>query len=252
MHYAWNLQVEWAALQDIVKGGKGKLLTRAGQGVEQIFFNQTDPNKDVDGEKSSLKAPHPFLTDPIVRQALAMAIDRDTLVKQLYGEAGQTTSNVLTTPATFNSKNTKFEFSIDKANKMLDDAGYKKGGDGIRLTKNGQKMKIVYATTINSLRQKEQALVKDGWTKIGIDCELKSIDAGVFFAATGNPDTDAHFYTDAQMYTSTFDSAHPSDYIQQFYSGDPARLIPQKANNWSGLNYSRWINQDFNKLFEQA
>ena len=45
-------------------------------------------------------------------------------------------------------------------------------------------MKVVYQTSINSLRQKEQAIVKDGWQKIGIETELKSVDAGVFFSAT--------------------------------------------------------------------
>src|SRR5207248_688904 len=82
--YAWNLQVEWPVLQELEKGGKGVLITSGGGGVEQIFVNQSDPNKEVDGERSSLKAPHPFLTDPKVREALALAIDRDTMAKQLY------------------------------------------------------------------------------------------------------------------------------------------------------------------------
>ncbi|HZQ98685.1 MAG TPA: peptide ABC transporter substrate-binding protein, partial [Chloroflexota bacterium] len=131
--------------------------------------------------------------------------------------------------------------------------GYKKGADGIRVTKDGVRMKVTYATSINTLRQKEQALVKDGWSKIGIDVELRAIDQSVYFASTpGNNDTLAHFYWDVMMHTSTFGSPWPSGYMKRWYSGDPARDVAQKANNWSGNNYNRWINADYNKLWEQV
>jgi peptide/nickel transport system substrate-binding protein len=251
--YSWNLQVEWPVLQDIEKGGKGTIITAPGSGVEQIHLNQTDPNKEVDGEKSSLKAPHPFLADPKVREAMALAIDRDTMAKQLYGGAGDATPNVLTTPTDLSSKNTKYEFSLEKANKLLDEAGYKKGSDGIRTTPQGARMKVTYATSINTLRQKEQALVKDGWQKIGIETELKSIDAGVYFGGDpGNVDNINHFYWDVMMYTSTFESPFPASYMKSWYSGDPSRDVAQKANNWQGGNRPHWINKDFNTLYEQA
>ena len=251
--YAWNLQVEWPVLEEIMKGGKGDLVTLDGGGVEQLYLNFSDPNKEVDGERSSLKAPHPFLTDKVVRQAMALAIDKDTLAKQLYGQTGDATPNVLTVPKDYRSPNTKYEFNIQKANQMLDDAGYKKGADGIRVTKDGVRMKVTYATSINTLRQKEQALVKDGWSKIGIDCELKSVDAGVYFGGdVGQPDNINHFYWDTMMYTSTFGSPFPIDYMKQWYSGDPARDVAQKANGWQGTNRNRWINADYNKLWEAA
>jgi len=74
--YAWNLQVEWPVLQQIAAAGRGALVTAGGLGIEQIFCNMTDPNRMVDGQRSSLKAPHPYLTDVRVRQALALATDR--------------------------------------------------------------------------------------------------------------------------------------------------------------------------------
>ncbi|TAK24587.1 MAG: peptide ABC transporter substrate-binding protein [Chloroflexota bacterium] len=252
--FAWNLQVEWAVLDELIKtGGKGTLLTLPGIGVEAIHFNMTDPNKEVDGEKSSLKSKHPFLTDKKVREALSLAIDRDTMAKQLYGETGVATPNVLTTPPKVNSKATKYTLDLAAANKILDDAGYKKGADGIRVTPDGVKMKVVFATSINSLRQKEQALIKDGWQKIGVETELKAIDAGVFFASDpGKPDTIGQFPWDAQMFTSTFGSPSPEGYMKSWYSGDVARDIAQKANKWSGDNRQRWISADFNKAFDAA
>src|SRR5205807_5646690 len=129
--YAWNLQVT----PDISKQVQdaGKVLDQVpGNGVEQILVNFTDPNKDVDGEKSSLKAPHPFLTDPKVREALSWLVDRDNIAKSLYGAAGKTTCNIIpSVPPQTNSKNTTCGFDVAKANQILDDAGWKKGADGI-------------------------------------------------------------------------------------------------------------------------
>jgi peptide/nickel transport system substrate-binding protein len=252
--YAWNLQVEAPVLQDMMNGGKGDLVTSPGGGVEQLYFNFADNTKETNGEHGAPGTQHPFLKDMKVRQAMSMAIDRETLVKQLYGPTGTPTINVLTTPVSLNSPNTKMVFDIDGANKLLDEAGYKKGGDGIRMTPDGIRMKVVYQTSINSLRQKEQAIVKDGWTKIGIDCELKSVDAGVFFSSDpGNPHIFARFSTDVQMFTSTFDSPFPVAYMNRFYTGaDPSRTWGQKSNNWSGRNFMKWKNDQFDKLFDQV
>jgi peptide/nickel transport system substrate-binding protein len=251
--YSWNLQVEWPVLQDIEKGGKGTIVTAPGSGVEQVHYNLTDPNKEVDSEKSSLKAPHPFLADQKVREAMTLAIDRETMAKQLYGGAGDPSLNLLTTPTDYMSKNTKYEFNLQKANQLLDEAGYKKGADGIRVTKDGAKMKVTFATSINTLRQKEQALIKDGWQKIGIETELKSVDAGVYFGGdVGQTDNINHFYWDTMMYTATFGSPFPIDYMKAWYSGDPARDVAQKSNGWQGTNRTRWINKDYNALWEQA
>jgi peptide/nickel transport system substrate-binding protein len=251
--YAWNLQVEAQVLNGLLQGAKGDLVLGAGGGVEQILFNQADPNTEVDGERASPKSKHPFLTDQRVRQAMALGIDRDTMAKQLYGPTGDPSANVLTTPTNLASKNTKVEFNVDKANQLLDDAGCKRGADGIRVTPDGVRMRVVYQTTINSLRQKEQDIVKAGWQSIGIETELKSVDAGVFFSAdAGNPDTNSHFYTDVEMYTSTFGSPFPLNYMKAWYSGDPAVDLAQQSNKWAARNYLRWVNDDYNKLYDQV
>lgn len=250
--YAWNLQVEWPVLQDIAKGGKGRLLIGAGGGVEQVYFNFTDPNKTVDGERSSVKAPHPFLTDMKVRQALALAIDRQTMADQLYGQEGVATANTLTTPTTLASKNTKITYDPDQANKILDEAGWQRGPDGVR-QKSGVRLAVVFQTSVNSLRQKEQEIVKAGWDKIGVATTLKSVDAGVFFSSgPGNNDTWAHFYTDVEMFTTTFGSPFPIAYMARFYTGDAAQDIPQKTNNWSGIACTRWVDKTYNDLYDQV
>jgi peptide/nickel transport system substrate-binding protein len=251
--YAWNLQVEAQVLNALMQGGKGELVTAPGSGVEHIILNQADPNTEIDGERASPKSKHPFLTDIKVRQAMALAIDRETIAKQLYGPTGNASANILTIPTNLASKNTSIEFNIDKANQILDQAGYTRGSDGIRMTPSGVRMHVVYQTTINSLRQKEQDIVKAGWQQIGIETELKSVDASVFFSAdAGNPDTNSHFYADVEMFTSSYGSPFPMQYMRIFYSGNPDLDIAQQSNKWAARNYARWVNTDFNNVFDQV
>jgi peptide/nickel transport system substrate-binding protein len=251
--YAWNLQVEAQVLNEMLQGGKGDLVTARGGGVEQVFFNMADPLAEFDGERSSPKTTHPFLTDQRVRQAMALAIDRATMAKQLYGQTGDPAANVLSIPTNLVSKNTSFEYNLDKANQILDQAGYARGGDGIRSTPNGTRMHVVFQTSTNSLRQKEQDLVKDGWQKIGIETELKSVDASVYFGSdAGNPDTYGHFSTDAEMFTSTPDSPFPLLYMKRFYGKDPTTDWAQKSNAWSAPNFLKWKDDQYNTLFDAA
>src|SRR5262249_25204920 len=185
-------------------------------------------------------------------QAFGLAIDRETMAKQLYGLTGDATANVLSTPSRLTSKNTKIVFDLAKANQLLDEAGWQKGPDGIR-QKGGVKMQVTYVTSVNTLRQKEQQIVKDGWAKLGVAVTLQSVDAGGFFSSSpGNNDTYAHFYRDVQMYTNSVTSPFPASYMRMFYSGEPAKDIAQKDNNWSGENTVRWVSKDYNQMYDQV
>ncbi len=93
--YAWNMQVEDEILKRLEQGGKGHADIVAGGNIEHIQLNNTDPWKEVDGERSSLKTKHPFLTDPAVRQALNLLVDRAAVQEQIYGRTGIATANFL-------------------------------------------------------------------------------------------------------------------------------------------------------------
>ena len=246
--YAWNMQVEDEILKRLEQGGKGKSDIVSGGNIEHIQINFTDPNKDVDGERSSLKTTHPFLTGPAVRQALNLLVDRGGVQEQIYGRTGLATANFLNQPSRFQSKATKWEFSIDKANQILEAAGWKKGSDGIR-AKDGKRLKVLYQTSINAPRQKTQAIVKQAAAKAGIDMELKSVTAAVFFSSdVANPDTYAHFYTDIQMFTTTMTQPDPELFMLQFTSWE----VAAKDNKWQGRNITRWKNEEYDKLFRAA
>lgn len=248
--WAWNLQVERSVLEPMGEGSDiGQLLITPAASLERILINFADPNTEVDGARSEPSTQHPFLTDAAVRGALAMAADRDTVANELYGPTGQPTANVLTAPEKFVSPNTSYTFDLEAAAQMLEEAGW----TGEPRSKDGVEINILYQTTINPLRQKTQEVIKQGWEAIGCPTELKSIDAGVYFSSdAGNPDTAAHFYADVEMYTTGPSVPFPIDYFQIWRSSQPEIDIAQKANQWSGSNYSRWVNDEFNELFEQA
>ena len=81
--FAWNMQVEDEILKRLEASGKGHVVIFAGGNIEHIQLNNTDPWKEVDGERSSIKTKHPFLTDPAVRQALNLLVDRAS-VQQVH------------------------------------------------------------------------------------------------------------------------------------------------------------------------
>jgi peptide/nickel transport system substrate-binding protein len=242
--FAWNMQVEDEILLRLEKGGKGRVVISPGGNIEHIQLNTTDPWTEVDGERSSLKTKHPTLSDPAVRQALSMLVDKASVEKFIYGRTGIATANFVNNPEKFRSKDTKYEFNIDKANDVLEKAGWKKGGDGIR-EKDGKKLKFVYQTSINQPRQKNQAIVKQACQKAGIDIEIKAVTASVFFSSdVANPDTYPHFYTDLQMYTTTMTQPDPEVFMLQFCSWEAAA----KANKWQGRNITRWQNKEYDDI----
>jgi peptide/nickel transport system substrate-binding protein len=246
--YAWNMQVEDEILLRMERGGRGKAIPVPSGNIEFIMLNVTDPWTEVDGERSSVKTKHPTLNDPAVRRAINLLIDRDSVEKFIYGRGGKATANFVNAPAKYTSPNMKYEFNVDKANKILDDAGWVRGSDGIR-AKDGKKLKFVYQTSINAPRQKTQAIIKQAAQRAGIDLELKSVTASVFFSSdVANPDTYSKFYCDIQMYTTTMLQPDPERFMLQLVSWE----IANKENKWQGRNISRFASKEADDAFKEA
>jgi peptide/nickel transport system substrate-binding protein len=248
--YAWNLQVEDEILSRLENSGnaRGRVEIIPSGAIEHIELNSTDPWTEVDGERSSIKTQHPLFSDPAVRQALKLLVDRASVEKHIYGRTGIATGNFINNPPRFISKNTQWEFNIDKANQLLDQAGWQRGAGGIR-AKNGKQLKLVFQTSINAPRQKTQAIVKQACQKAGIEVELKSITPSVYFSSdVGNPDTYRKFYSDIQMFTTAMGAPDPENFMRQFLSSE----IASKENKWQGRNITRWRSDDFDKTFAAA
>lgn len=246
--YAWNLQIDPTILSQMEAAGKGVVVAAFSNSVERLMVNLSNPDPALGDARSTLAGgAHPFLTDPAVRRALSVAIDRNTLAEVGYGSAGQGTCNVVNAPA-YNRSTANDEClvqDIAKANAILDEAGWvDSDGDGIR-DKDGVKLSILYQTSTNAVRQDTQALVKQWWSEIGVETELKNIDAAVFFGGDqSSPDTFQKFYADIEMYTNLFNGTDAETYMGNWSCSE----IPSPDNNWLGSNMPRYCNAEYDAL----
>jgi peptide/nickel transport system substrate-binding protein len=240
--------VEDTILERLERVGKGRLDVTFGGDLTHIQVNQTDPWTEVDGERSSAKTQHPFLTDPAVRTALSLLVDRAGIQEQVFGRTGTATANWLNAPSQFESKNTRREFSLEKANQVLESAGWRRGSDAVR-QRNGIKLKLVFQTAINSLAQKIQAIVKQTAARAGVEMELKAVPASTFGGSDpANRDGYTHFSADLQLITYFQSAPDPERFMSLFTSDE----IPSRENKWQRYNAPRWRNRTYDDLFAAA
>ncbi|MFU8882205.1 MAG: peptide ABC transporter substrate-binding protein [Rhodobacterales bacterium] len=244
--YAWNLQLAPEVIEQMAAGGKGQTIAAFGSLVERIMVNMTNPSSSLpEGERSTAKHPHPFLTDPAVRKALSMAIDRDLLVEIGYGQAGRATCNLVPAPALYASDNTDcLVHDMAGANALLDEAGWTRGAGGIR-EKDGVRLSLLFQTSTNAVRQDFQALIKQWWDELGVETELRNVSASVFFGGDpGSPDTFQKFYADLEMYANNFDGTDPEAYL----AAQLCSKAPRPETQWQGENITRFCDPEYDAL----
>lgn len=245
--YAWNLQIDPTILSQMEAAGKGQVVSSYGTSVERIMVNKSNPDAELGDKRSTLEGgAHPFLAEPAVYKALSLAIDRATLVEIGYGAGGRPTCNLLPAPAAYAStaNDDCLVQNVDKANALLDEAGWKMGSDGVR-AKDGVRLSMLYQTSTNAVRQDTQALVKQWWKEIGVESELRNIDGAVFFGGDqSSPDTFQKFMADVEMYTNNFNGTDPEVYMGSW----ACDKIPNPGNNWLGSNMPRYCSADYDAL----
>ena len=215
-----------------------------------IDFNLSAP---FDGDPTAA-TPHPILGDIRVRQAIASAIDYQTLQKDvLKGSAGDSTN-----PFAYGwyqcDLPRAFGFDIEKANQLLDEAGWVMGDDGIRVAKGAMyaedgtrlSLELQGYTAFDPLQLTEEFIVEN-LKAVGVEARIQNYDFSIIFGtfednsprAVGDYDMlifDRGFTTEPQGYN--FDAYHSS-------------RIPT-AENPTGGNYFRWVNADVDAALETA
>ena len=245
--YAWNIQAEPAVIEGLEAEGKGEMAYVFKPLMERIYINFSDPNATVDGERSQKDTPHPFLAEKPVRQAINLAIDRETITTQLYGEAGTVATNFVVAPDKYASPNTTYALDLKQAAQLLDDAGWvDSNDDGIR-DKDGVEMELLFTSSVNPVRQKSQEIIKQSLESIGMSVELKSVEAGVYFGDATNPDSVNRFESDLQLFAFDSETPEPDSYME-LYACDQ---ISQKENQWSKENSSRYCNPEYDALLDR-
>ena len=249
--FSWNVQGDEAAFAAIEADGRHRVLSPLGAFTERIMLNFTDPNAETaEGERSSTQFPHPFLTDKRVRQAIAHATDRAAIAAQ-YGRSGVATTNLLVSPSIYQSPNTAtmYPFDLERAAALLDEAGWTDtDGDGVR-DKDGQKLRVVFLTSISPVRQGAQEIVERALEAIGFEVENKSVDSSIFLGPPEeSTNTRRHFYADLEEFAFSNKNPDPTAYM----AGWTCAEIAQMANNWSLSNWARYCNPDYDALYQQA
>lgn len=246
--YAWNLQLAPDVIGAMEEKGKGQIVAGFGPLVERLMLNHTNPDPALDRTERSIVKPHPFLNQPAVYKAMSLAIDRNILVDTGYGTAGKVTCNWLAAPEAFNSTTLSCDKQdIPAANRLLDDAGIiDTDGDGVREF-NGEPLKLLFQTSENQVRRDFQSLIKQWWAEIGIETELRTINASVYFSSDpSSPDTTRKFYADVEMYANTFAGTDPQFYLANALCDE----APRPENNWQARNVTRFCMTEYDTLYQ--
>lgn len=167
-------------------------------------------------ESISLNMERPQFKDLAVRQALYHAVDKATIIEALYyGIPNPTESYMPQQSLYYNPDLPKHEYSIEKANKLLDDAGWVRGSDGVR-EKDGVRLAFTNSTTAgNHTREQMQQFVQQSFAEIGAEMTIKnlppavmwgeywmmsqwdSVVVGITFVTGPDPDTSDYFSSSA-------------------------------------------------------
>ena len=120
--------------------------------------------------------------DKAVRHALYHAYDKKSIIEQLYyGLPSPAESYLPKQSWAYNAHLPKHEYSLEKAQKILDSAGWKRGGDGVR-EKDGVRLSFLNSTTAgNQLREQVQQLLQQDFRQIGVEMKIHNLPAAVMW-----------------------------------------------------------------------
>lgn len=252
--FAWNLSVDPDLLRSMEgDDNPGRLVISPGASIESVYFNFSDPDEEVDGQRSEMNTPHPILSDIAVRQAIVLAVDRKLIADNFYfgGDLDPAVPNIISGIPSMESPNTELIYDPEEAERLLDEAGWVL--DGSVRKKDGVELKLELYTTVDALRQKEQAVIKANLESVGFKLEITSVDASIYFdTAVGNDQNLDHFYTDMCMNRYGIVTLPPFSHMHRWYAGAGRENIAQKSNGWTGENSQRYVNEEYDAVYEEA
>lgn len=185
---------------------------------------------------------NPAFQDPAVREALYLAMDKQSIIEAIYyGLPTETESFLPRESWAFNPDLPKHAFDPKQAAKLLDDAGWKPGADGVR-EKNGVRLEFTNSTTAgNHVREQAQQLLQQNWGDIGAKMSIKNLPPAVMW---GDYWTNSKF--DTTMVGIDFMVGPDPDATQYFSS----KGIPAKGGG--GDNTTQYENKEVDDLLAQG
>jgi len=215
-------------------------------GIEAIAYNYR--NWDYlcfNCYEGSPTAGHPVLRDPAFRHALNYAVDREKLAKvAYYGFADPATS--IMTPDTWTDPDYHWEpgadvaytFDIAKANRLLDEAGYTKGADGLRQYE-GKPITLRFWVLSDSIQEQTTGKLITGWLReLGLKIKLEVIDTGALVSRVYNYKGNT-YAPDFDMFIWYWDGFSDPSYT----------LSTFQTSAIGGNNEPGWSNEEFDALW---
>ena len=179
--------------------------------------------------------PNAKMSDPVLRQAIAYALDMDTVGETLYHGLQRGTNSIIIPffKDVYNSEQEGFKYNPEKAKQMLEEAGYKDvDGDGIRENKDGSPLSITFAARTRD--DANESLIQQyllWWKEIGLDVQLytgRTIESNNFYEKVQTDDPEIDMF--AAGWGTGFDP-NPSNLFGETAKFNFARFVSEKGNS---------------------
>lgn len=193
-------------------------------------------------EHIDLMLDNPVLADRRVRQALMYGVDRQAISEQLFaGKQPVAHSNVSPLDWIYTEDIPLYDYDPDRANALLEEAGWRPGPGGVRVNDAGERLQIELMTTAgNRLRELVQQVVQGQLKQVGVEIRIRNEPARVYFGET----VTKRNFTGMAMFAWL--SAPESVPLTTLRSDQ----IPTAENNWAGQNYTGYQNPRMDALID--
>ena len=187
----------------------------------------------------------PDLSDLRVRQALAYALDKQTIVDTVYGETATVANDIF--PDNHWSHNpdvTVYEYNPEKAMALLEEAGYTMNDSTGYYEKDGETLHLTYDMSTSTDGRQVAALIQQYWKAIGVEMEVIEQDFATlaYSKLLPNNATEETTAESFQCYTLGFGvEADPEEYNAYLSTSTG-------AGSWNFIHYS---NPQVDELFQQ-
>ncbi|HEV2527855.1 MAG TPA: peptide ABC transporter substrate-binding protein [Thermomicrobiales bacterium] len=182
----------------------------------------------------------PLFQQVEVRQALFYAIDRQSIVDNIalgYGTVANGTQPTLSVAYAPDQINTVYNYDLDRANSLLDAAGWTLGEDGVRVNAEGLRLEFEFMYNVGSAATEQTvAYIQDQWSQIGAAMTPNGVDFSTVLVPT---------------ITETYDYDIAYLGFNWDYSGDQTAMFGTNAYG-AGFNFMRYSNPEFDRLAAQA
>jgi len=253
-----DVDIVWDLVESDVPELRGvsgvRISSPPGPDAERLVLNLADPALDGPPAEAVKQHPHPVLGDPRVREAIELGINkREITSKLLYGLATIGTNELhigwarcATPPSSYNPA---------KARRLLEEAGWVSGSDGVRVAKgaryakDGARLRLkIQTTTGNKLREQAEQLLIEYMRAIGIEFYIENVPSPVLFGSWSSGAFRKHGRFDVLMYTTNPD-VDPHSQVEGYFA---SWNMPTADNGGTGYNYARYQNPQFDADIKRA